>query len=139
MNLMQMKKTPARWVRLGMAAALVLAGSLVFGVSSGFAAPQDEKIYKVGEAGTTSPKVLYKVEPKYSESAREAKVSGTTVLSVEIAPNGKAENIRVLRSLEETLDRAAIESLEEWEFEPGKRDGVAVRVRATIEVNFRLQ
>jgi TonB family protein len=139
MNLMKLKKTPARWVRLGMAACLVLAGSVVFGVSSGFAAPQEDRVYKVSEEGVTSPKVLYRVEPKYSESAREAKISGTAVLTMEIATNGKAEKIRILRSLEETLDLAAIESLEQWDFEPGKKDGVPVRVQATVEVNFRLQ
>ena len=139
MNLMQLKKSPARWVRIGMVTALAVAGSLVFGLANGFAAPQDEKVYKGGEDGTTAPKVLRKVEPQYSESAREAKISGTAVLFVEIAPNGKAENIRIVRSLEESLDRAAIESLEAWDFEPGKKDGVAVRVGATIEVNFRLQ
>ncbi len=142
MNLTKMKNTPVRWARFAMAASLVLAGTLVFSVSSGFAAAplqDDERVHKIGEEGVKAPKVTYRVEPEYSESAREAKVSGTTVLSVQIAPNGKAENIRVLRSLEETLDKAAIEAVEQWEFQPATKDDVPVRVQATIEVNFRLK
>jgi outer membrane biosynthesis protein TonB len=32
----------------------------------------------------------------------------------------------------------AIEAVEQWRFEPGRKDGKAVAVYATIVVNFRL-
>jgi protein TonB len=36
------------------------------------------------------------------------------------------------------LDEKAIEAVEKWKFKPGMKDGQAVNVRVTIEVNFRL-
>ena len=86
----------------------------------------------------SAPRLLNKVEPVYSEEAREAKVQGTAVLKVEVWPDGKAHNIRVVRSLGSGLDEEAVKAVEQWEFEPGLKDGEPVRVAATVEMNFRM-
>jgi TonB family protein len=88
--------------------------------------------------GVTAPALLYKVEPEYSEEARKAKYQGVVVLYVEVDPSGKAVNPRVVRSLGLGLDEKAIEAVRKWKFRPGYKDGKAVTVAATIEVNFRL-
>jgi TonB family protein len=94
-------------------------------------------VFKVG-GGVTAPSLLYKVEPEYSEEARKAKYQGVVVLYVEVDPSGKAVNPRVVRSLGLGLDEKAIEAVRKWKFRPGYKDGKAVTVAATIEVNFRL-
>jgi protein TonB len=94
-------------------------------------------VFKVG-GGVTAPALLYKVEPEYSEEARKAKFQGTVVLYVEVDPNGHAINPKVIRSLGLGLDEKAIEAIKKWKFKPGMKDGKAVTVAATIEVNFRL-
>ncbi len=88
--------------------------------------------------GVTAPKVLHKTEPEYSEEARVAKYQGTVVLAVEIAPNGFARNIRIVRGLGLGLDENAVTALRQCEFQPATKDGAAVTVQANIEVNFRL-
>jgi TonB family protein len=82
--------------------------------------------------------VLSKVDPEYSEDARKAKYSGQVTLSVVVGTDGKAENIRVVRSLGMGLDEKAVEAVQQWRFRPGTIKGVAVRVRAQILVTFRL-
>lgn len=94
-------------------------------------------VFRVG-GGVTAPSLLYKVEPEYSEEARKAKYQGTVVLYVEVDPAGKAKNLRVVRSLGLGLDEKAMEAVNKWRFRPGYKDGKAVTVAATIEVNFRL-
>ena len=94
-------------------------------------------VFRVG-GGVTAPSLLYKVEPEYSEEARKAKYQGTVVLYVEVDPSGKARNLRVVRSLGLGLDEKAMEAVNKWKFRPGYKDGKAVTVAATIEVNFRL-
>ncbi|MEO8594584.1 MAG: energy transducer TonB [Candidatus Solibacter sp.] len=94
-------------------------------------------IFKVG-GGVSAPTLLYKVEPEYSEEARKAKYQGTVVLYVEIDPQGRAQNVRVVSSLGLGLDEKAIEAVKKWKFRPGSKDGKPVRVAASIEVNFRL-
>jgi TonB family protein len=93
--------------------------------------------YRIG-GGVTAPTVLLQVEPEYSEEARKAKYQGTVVLSLVVDEAGKAQNIKVVRSLGLGLDQKAIEAVEKWKFKPGMKDGKAVPVIASIEVNFRL-
>jgi periplasmic protein TonB len=94
-------------------------------------------IYRVG-GGVSSPILMAKVEPQYSEEARKAKYQGTVLLYVEIDTSGHATNIKVQRSLGLGLDEKAIEAVKQWKFKPGYKDGKPVMVAATIEVNFRL-
>ena len=94
-------------------------------------------IYSVGN-GTTPPTVLTKVDPEYSEEARKAKYSGSVMLSIVVNTDGKAEDIKVVKSLGMGLDEKAIEAVQKWRFTPGKNKGIPVKVRAQIEVNFRL-
>jgi TonB family protein len=94
-------------------------------------------VYKIG-GGVSSPQLLTKVEPEYSEEARKAKFQGTVMLYVEVDEKGNPRNIRVIRPLGLGLDQKAIEAVEKWKFIPGKKDGKPVAVQAQIEVNFRL-
>lgn len=73
-----------------------------------------------------------------SEEARKAKISGTATLSVVISSDGIPRDIKVIRSLGYGLDEKAIETVRDWRFKPGAKDGKPVPVMATIEVNFRL-
>ena len=105
-----------------------------------FAEPQaaagQEEVRRVGN-GVTAPRLLRKTEPEFSEEARAAHHSGTVTLYVQINPQGKAVNMRVLHSLGMGLDEKALEAVRQWSFQPGTKDGQPVTVEAQIEVNFR--
>jgi TonB family protein len=60
------------------------------------------------------------------------------MLSIVVNTDGKAEDVKVVKSLGMGLDEKAIEAVMKWRFTPGKNKGVPVKVRAQIEVNFRL-
>ncbi len=93
--------------------------------------------YRIG-GGVSAPSVIFKVEPEYSEEARKAKFQGTVILFVVVDEHGNPRDLKVIRPLGLGLDQKAIEAVEKWKFNPGKKDGKAVPVQATIEVNFRL-
>lgn len=93
--------------------------------------------YRIG-GGVSPPSVLSKVEPEYSEEARKAKWQGTVVLTLVVDEHGLPRDMKVTRSLGLGLDQKAIEAVSKWRFKPGMKDGKAVPVIATIEVNFRL-
>jgi TonB family protein len=94
-------------------------------------------VFNVG-GGVSAPAVIYKVDPEYSEEARKAKYSGTVMLSIVVDTEGRARDIRVVKSLGLGLDEKAIQALEKWRFKPAQKDGRPVNARSTIEVNFRL-
>jgi TonB family protein len=94
-------------------------------------------VFKVG-GGVSAPALISKTDPEYSEEARKAKYSGIVVLAIVVDTEGRAQNIRVVKSLGMGLDEKAIEAVSKWKFRPGMKGGVAVNVSAQIEVNFRL-
>jgi TonB family protein len=85
-----------------------------------------------------APALIHKVEPEYTEEARQAKLEGAVLLKVEITPEGKATNIKVLHALGMGLDEKAVECVAKWRFKPAMRDGQPVKVDAQIEINFQL-
>ena len=94
-------------------------------------------VFRIG-GGVSSPRVLLRVEPEYSEEARKAKYQGTVLLAIEVWEDGLAHNVRVLRSLGLGLDEKAIEAIQKWKFSPGRKEGKPVRVAAQVQVSFRL-
>jgi TonB family protein len=100
---------------------------------------QQPKVYSVKEDGVMPPRVISKVEPRYTKEARDAKISGTVILKIEIDEGGNARNVKIEKGLDAGLDENAIRAVEAWVFEPGKKDGKPVRVAATVQVNFRLE
>ena len=100
---------------------------------------QDRIVHKVGEEGLKPPSVVKKVDAEYTQEARDAKIEGTTVLRCTINESGVAEDIEVVRSLDKWLDAQAKIALAQWEFAPGEKDGRAVPVAATIEINWHLK
>lgn len=101
------------------------------------AASNSGDVFSVGN-GVSSPSVLYKVDPEYTEDARQQKVSGSVLLSVVVGTDGMAHDINIVKGIGSGLDEQAAAAIEKWRFEPGTRDGEPVAVRATIEVNFKL-
>ena len=93
-------------------------------------------VFRIG-AGVTPPRVLRKVEPEYSPTAREEHVQGTLVLQLIVNEKGRATDITVLSPIGFGLDERAEAAVEKWEFIPGTKDGKSVKILATIEVNFR--
>lgn len=107
------------------------------GVGAGSGGGIGGGVFRVG-GGVSQPVIVFKVDPEYSEEARKAKYSGTVVLSVIVDTEGKAREIKVIKSLGMGLDEKAVEAVDKWKFKPGMKAGSPVNVRAQIEVNFRL-
>jgi len=78
------------------------------------------------------------VRPVYPADARDAKVQGVVIIEATIDTLGNVERTRVLRAVP-TLERAAIEAVEQWKFQPTLMNGVPVPVIMTVTVNFTLQ
>jgi TonB family protein len=88
--------------------------------------------------GVTAPRVIYSPDPEFSEEARKAKFQGTVVLFLIVGTDGRAHDVRVIRSLGMGLDEKAIEAIGRWKFEAGRKNGTPVAVQVNVEVSFRL-
>lgn len=94
-------------------------------------------VYKIG-GDVTTPVLLSKVEPEYSQEARAAKYQGSVLLYAEVGADGLAHNAKVSRGLGLGLNEKAIQAVSQWKFKPSTKDGQPVTVQVNIEVNFRL-
>jgi periplasmic protein TonB len=104
--------------------------------------------YHVGD-GVSPPKLVYAPDPEYSEKARRKRVQGKIVLSLTVDPQGRPQDVRVLHSLAETLDKKfqaaavdldenAVKAVKQYRFDPALLKGKPVSVETTVEVSYRI-
>jgi periplasmic protein TonB len=107
------------------------------GVGPGYGGGVGGGIYRVG-GGVSAPRAIYSPDPEYSEEARKAKYQGTVVLWMIVDADGRPRDMKIMRSVGLGLDEKAIEAVKTWKFEPARKDGHAVAVQISVEVDFRL-
>ena len=103
------------------------------------AAYQAEPLHKISEPGVKAPTILSKIDPDYTQKAKDEHVEGKVVLTLVVGSNGQPHDIVVAQSLYPGLDENAVDALSQWKFKPAEKDGKPVAVQATIEVNFKLK
>jgi feruloyl esterase len=103
------------------------------------ALPSDGEVLSVHDRGVTPPRALYVPEPSYSDSARTQRIEGTVKLQVVIGTDGQVQHVKVVTSLEPTLDANAVEAVKKWKFAPAKKDGRPVAISMNLEIDFKLR
>ena len=76
---------------------------------------------------------------KYPDEAFSKGIEGRVILTFIVEKDGSISNVKVVKSVNETLDAEAVrvvEMMPKWK--PGKQNGRDVRVKYTIPVAFRL-
>jgi TonB family protein len=119
-------------------AAIAFVGMLVGSQRAAGQQGASGQVFKVG-GGVSAPSVRARFDPEYTGEAKDAKLSGTVLLSVVVGTDGIAHDINVVKPLGMGLDEKAVEAVQKWLFNPGMKNGEPVNVRAQIEINFRLQ
>jgi len=88
-------------------------------------------------ANLSQPMATRKVDPAYPAQLMRENVAGTVILYAVIHADGSVGNVRVLRSVDDRLDRLASEAVTQWKFEPATKNGSPVDVEATFQIPFR--
>ncbi|MGB4097777.1 MAG: TonB family protein [bacterium] len=105
-----------------------------------FADPQalpDEPLRVGGDV--RAPTILKRVEPKYPEIARRARIQGLVILEAIIDKNGNVRDVKVIKSLNSLCDEAAVEAAKQWKFEPGTQNDIPIDVIMNLTVQFMLK
>ena len=78
--------------------------------------------------------------PQYPMKARRRHLEGTVILEVMVNAEGRVEDLEIKESSGyRILDKAALSSVRNWMFEPGRRNGLRVAMTVQIPVRFKLQ
>jgi TonB family protein len=88
--------------------------------------------------GVLPPRVTYQVEPKFTPTAREMKLSGASLVNLTVDKDGVPSNVKIIRAAGAGLDEVALEAVAHYKFQPAMQNGVGVPVTLNIEVNFQI-
>jgi len=78
--------------------------------------------------------------PDYPAAALNAGLEGDVIVRLQIDANGKVSQASVVGhegGVDPALDKAAIEALRQWRFQPAMRDGRAINSIVQVPVEFR--
>lgn len=75
---------------------------------------------------------------EYPEMAKKAGLEGKVYLLIYIDETGKVTDVKVLKGIGGGCDEAAVNGIKEVKFTPGKQNGVPVKVKLSLPVNFKL-
>jgi protein TonB len=88
--------------------------------------------------GVSSPELIFKVDPEFSEEARKAKFMGNVLVNLVVDQNGNPRNVHVLRGVGMGLDQKAVDAVKQYKFRPAKEGGKPVAVELNVEVDFQI-
>lgn len=94
-------------------------------------------VYRVG-GGVTTPLLLREVRPAYTSDALQRRIQGSVVLELVVTPTGIPSHIRVVQSLESSLDAQAVNAVTQWLFKPGELRGMPVKVLVIVVLDFTI-
>ncbi len=85
------------------------------------------------------PQLIRRIEPEYPPLAVKARIQGVVILEATVGEDGHVREVKLLRSANPLLDRAAEEALREWRYSPIVLNGTPVPFILTVTLSFFLE
>jgi len=92
-----------------------------------------------GIPDSQAPRLVYKVEPSFPEIPRQESIEAILILKLAIASDGHVAHVEILRSVHPLINKAAIDAVRQWCFEPAKIAGKPVSASLIITMEVYLQ
>jgi protein TonB len=81
------------------------------------------------------PRVIYQPGPTLNKELRK-KLPGRVYIVFVVDQRGRVENPIVQKASDPVFEKPALSCVKKWKFEPGKRNGTAVRFRMRVPITF---
>ncbi len=83
------------------------------------------------------PRPVYQAAPKYPNSLRRQGISGEVKIEIVVDARGRVVNPRIVESSNRAFEDPALDAVQQWKFEPGKRGGTAVPFKMLVPIRFQ--
>jgi len=103
-------------------------------VASGGAGEDVDALFSMADLDQT-PRVIYQPGTILNNEVRK-KAPGTVYVLFIVNQSGRVENPMVQKSSDPVFENPALTAVKQWKFEPGKRNGKAVRFRMRVPISF---
>jgi TonB family protein len=124
-------KTNAKASKLGLAMVSMLSSTVLSSMSYAGSLGSEAKF---AEGTNYQAKPVTRVEPEYPFAAVQQEMSGAVLLKFDIKPNGRPDNITVLKSKPEgVFDNVAMTALSHWQYEEHGYEVIAGNV---VQLDF---
>jgi TonB family protein len=89
---------------------------------------------------TIEPHLIQRVNPEYPPEAERKGAEGTVEVSFTVSPEGKVSDVIIVSAEpSDIFDRAAVDAVRRWRYEPKKVGGVPVEAHLQARVQFKLR
>jgi outer membrane biosynthesis protein TonB len=103
--------------------------------------------YHVGD-GVTAPRLVYSVEPKFSEKMRKASQSGNCLVAITVDTDGNTKDAHIIKSTPDAkteeqsdfvldMQDICVDTVQQYRFSPAMYQGKPVPVDLNVEINFQ--
>jgi periplasmic protein TonB len=89
----------------------------------------------------TIPQLVYEKRAAYTPEAVRARIQGIVEIEAVVMADGSVARPRIIRSLDDGLDKRALQAVMDWRFKPGRRRDTnqPVNVIVRIQLTFQLR
>ena len=101
-------------------------------------ATEGKKLNEFKTKVASYPSCISCPDPAFPPGAKNKKIEGTVSLLVTITPQGRTDNITLVKGLDKGFDRLAMKTVRGWRFKPAVRDGRPIETRVPIGITLRL-
>jgi TonB family protein len=123
-------------IEAGLLAGIWLNGVLVQPVQAQNQRPSPQRVFRPGTNGIGYASCLYCPAPRLPASLKQAKQTFVAMGAI-IRPNGRATDIKVVKSAGSDLDQKALEAVKNWRFKPAlDANGEPVPTITAITIMF---
>jgi TonB family protein len=106
--------------------------------SSAFEPPAGA-VSKPGCMNPTPGRLVKRVSPSYPEAERQSHAQGTVAIYGLIGRDGLPHDLRIVSGLTPGLNKASLDAVQQWRYEPYACNGIALEVETTVLVDFSLR
>jgi len=91
--------------------------------------------------GPEMPTLMVKTAPIYPEEARKKGIQGEVQVQILVGADGIVKEATVIsnKTGSKELEKAALDAVYKWKFNPGKLEGKPVQVHVIIPIKFKLK
>ncbi|PTX91788.1 TonB family protein [Opitutus sp. ER46] len=87
---------------------------------------------------SVKPNATFRSPPSYPVELRKLGITGEAMMDFVVDASGAVQNLRAIKATHPEFAEAAVAAVQNWRFEPGRKDGAAVATHMQMPVRFTL-
>ena len=103
--------------------------------------PETDRALEVYDVSKVDQKPVAKQQsrPRYPAAMRQSHADGEVVVEFVVDTNGDVRDAHAVRATSPAFEASALEAVNQWKFQPGRKDGQAVNTRLQVPLVFTLR